>query len=88
VEGGIDSTDENILESPNIALMGTIVVNGSGIGVVILTGARWVTGHITHATAHAPERTGSRRGSGGCKDKLGDDELSTSLVLVKTGTGI
>ncbi|KAH6646685.1 hypothetical protein BKA67DRAFT_524426 [Truncatella angustata] len=56
VEGTIDATEENILESRNIALMGTMVVNGSGVGVVILTGPRSVMGRIAHATAHAPER--------------------------------
>lgn len=57
VEGSTDATEENILESRNIALMGTMVVNGSGLGIVILTGDRSVMGRIAHATAHAPERT-------------------------------
>jgi sodium/potassium-transporting ATPase subunit alpha len=38
VEGSTSCTDDNILESKNIALMGTHVVNGNGVGVVILTG--------------------------------------------------
>lgn len=38
VEGTTAMTDENFLESKNIALMGTHVVNGSGLGVVVLTG--------------------------------------------------
>ncbi|KOS20025.1 Sodium/potassium-transporting ATPase subunit alpha-3 [Escovopsis weberi] len=40
IEGAIDMTDDNFLESRNIALMGTLVVNGSGVGVVVLTGPR------------------------------------------------
>lgn len=38
VEGSTACTDDNILESKNIALMGTHVVNGNGVGVVVLTG--------------------------------------------------
>jgi sodium/potassium-transporting ATPase subunit alpha len=38
VEGTTAMTDENFLESKNIALMGTHVVNGSGLGIVVLTG--------------------------------------------------
>ncbi|KAL7932569.1 hypothetical protein V8C35DRAFT_307459 [Trichoderma chlorosporum] len=56
VEGSIDQTDENFLESRNIALMGTLVVNGSGTGVVVLTGPRSVMGRIANATATAEER--------------------------------
>lgn len=50
IEGTVDSTDENFLESRNIALMGTMVTNGNGIGVVILTGPRSVMGRIAKAT--------------------------------------
>ncbi|KAH7303863.1 hypothetical protein B0I35DRAFT_155728 [Stachybotrys elegans] len=49
VEGAIDVTDPNFLETRNIALMGTMVVNGSGIGVVVLTGHRSVMGRIAQA---------------------------------------
>jgi len=38
IEGSTACTDPNILESKNIALMGTHVVNGNGVGIVILTG--------------------------------------------------
>ncbi|EQL00016.1 cation-transporting ATPase pma1 [Ophiocordyceps sinensis CO18] len=56
VEGAVDVTDQNFLESRNMALMGTLVVNGSGVGVVVLTGARSVMGRIAKATASAKER--------------------------------
>ncbi|KAL6870395.1 calcium ATPase [Trichoderma novae-zelandiae] len=56
VEASVDQTDENFLESRNIALMGTLVVNGSGVGVVVLTGPRSVMGRIATATASAKER--------------------------------
>ncbi|KAK1851010.1 cation-transporting atpase pma1 [Colletotrichum chrysophilum] len=56
VEGAIDSTDPNFLESRNIALMGTTVVNGHGIGVVILTGAQSVMGRVARATTDVGEK--------------------------------
>lgn len=56
IEGAVDMTDDNFLESRNIALMGTLVVNGSGVGVVVLTGPRSVMGRIAKATAATEER--------------------------------
>ncbi len=38
IEGSTELTEESFLETKNIALMGTHVVNGNGIGVVVLTG--------------------------------------------------
>ncbi|OZJ01483.1 hypothetical protein BZG36_05714, partial [Bifiguratus adelaidae] len=51
IEGAIDATDVNILESRNIALMGTHVTNGTATGVVILTGASTVMGRISTLTS-------------------------------------
>ncbi|KAJ2976707.1 hypothetical protein NQ176_g4791 [Zarea fungicola] len=56
IEGAVDMTDPNFLESRNIALMGTLVVNGNGVGVVVLTGPRSVMGRIAKATASTKER--------------------------------
>lgn len=56
IEGAVDCTDPNFLESRNIALMGCIVCNGSGVGVVILTGSRSVMGRIAAATAGVKEK--------------------------------
>ncbi|TQV93461.1 hypothetical protein V2A60_010137 [Cordyceps javanica] len=56
IEGAVDVTDPSFLESRNIALMGTLVVNGSGVGVVVLTGSRSVMGRIAKATASTEER--------------------------------
>ncbi|CEJ91885.1 Putative Cation-transporting ATPase pma1 [[Torrubiella] hemipterigena] len=56
IEGAVDMTDANFLESRNIALMGTMVVNGSGVGMVVLTGSRSVMGRIAKATNSAEER--------------------------------
>ena len=56
IEGAVDMTDSNFLESRNIAFMGTVVLNGSGVGVVLLTGARSVMGRIAHSTASVKEQ--------------------------------
>ncbi|KAI5467951.1 hypothetical protein BGZ63DRAFT_399485 [Mariannaea sp. PMI_226] len=50
IEGSVDVTDRNFLESRNIAFMGTTVLNGNGVGVVILTGSRTVMGRIASST--------------------------------------
>lgn len=48
VDCTIDPTDlGNYLESRNIALMGTLVTDGEGVGVVVATGDRTVMGKIT-----------------------------------------
>ncbi|KAI1840401.1 hypothetical protein JX266_013409 [Neoarthrinium moseri] len=55
IEGAINGTDSNFLESRNIALMGTLVVNGSGRGIVVLTGSRSVMGRIAQGMADAKD---------------------------------
>jgi sodium/potassium-transporting ATPase subunit alpha len=56
VEGATDYTDENFLETRNIAMMGTSVTNGNAIGVVVLTGGRSVMGRIATITAGVKEK--------------------------------
>lgn len=51
IEGATDSTDDNFLETRNVALMGTLVTNGSATGIVVLTGANTVMGRIASATS-------------------------------------
>jgi sodium/potassium-transporting ATPase subunit alpha len=51
VEGAVDSTDQSFLESRNISFMGTMVVNGSAVGIVVLTGKNSVMGRIAQATS-------------------------------------
>ncbi|KAG9253005.1 uncharacterized protein F5Z01DRAFT_682232 [Emericellopsis atlantica] len=55
VVGTVDVTDPNFLESRNIALMGSMVVNGEGVGLVILTGGRTVMGRIAQAMSDVKE---------------------------------
>lgn len=55
IEGAIEATDPNFLESRNIAFMGTTLVNGSGIGVVILTGTKSLMGRIANSTVNVKE---------------------------------
>ncbi|EXF73237.1 calcium-transporting ATPase 1 [Colletotrichum fioriniae PJ7] len=56
VEGAIDSTDLNFLESRNIALMGTTVVNGHDVGIIILTGAQSVMKRVARAATDVREK--------------------------------
>ncbi len=51
VEGATEMTDNSFLETRNIVLMGTMVTNGSIIGVVVLTGGKGVLGRIAQATS-------------------------------------
>ncbi|KAJ5247284.1 hypothetical protein N7468_002267 [Penicillium chermesinum] len=56
VDGAIDSTDANFLETRNIALMGTLVTNGNATGIVVLTGGRSVMGRIAKMTAGVKQK--------------------------------
>ncbi|EAW11869.1 cation-translocating P-type ATPase [Aspergillus clavatus NRRL 1] len=56
IEGAIDSTDANFLETRNIAFMGTSVTNGNAVGVVVLTGSRSVMGRISKMTTGVKEK--------------------------------
>ncbi|KAM7211725.1 Sodium/potassium-transporting ATPase subunit alpha-2 [Rhypophila decipiens] len=56
VEASVDKTDESFLESRNIALMGSMVVNGSGVGVVVLTGESSAMGWVSLASNREGDR--------------------------------
>ncbi|CEJ54849.1 Putative Na /K-exchanging ATPase alpha subunit [Penicillium brasilianum] len=56
VDGAIGMTDNNFLESRNVALMGTMVTNGSATGLVVLTGKDTVMGHITVSSTSVKEQ--------------------------------
>lgn len=55
IEGAVDMTEKNFLETRNIALMGTMVTNGSATGVVVLTGASTCMGRISTAMSDVKE---------------------------------
>jgi sodium/potassium-transporting ATPase subunit alpha len=55
VDGAVDKTDNNFLESRNIALLGTNVTNGNAIGVVVMTGPQSVIGRIAKLTTGVKE---------------------------------
>jgi sodium/potassium-transporting ATPase subunit alpha len=57
VEGAIDCTETNFLETRNIALMGTGVTNGNAVGIVVLTGSRSVMGRIASMTAGVKQKS-------------------------------
>ncbi|KAJ5825244.1 hypothetical protein N7474_002382 [Penicillium riverlandense] len=56
VDGAIEMTDSNFLETGNVALMGTMVTNGSATGMVVLTGKDTVMGHITVSSTSVKEQ--------------------------------
>ncbi|KAF9906039.1 hypothetical protein EC991_001121 [Linnemannia zychae] len=58
IEASITATDDNFLESKNIAFMGTHVVQGSCVGVVILKGNDTLMGRINKlTTGRKPKKT-------------------------------
>ncbi|KAF3398055.1 Sodium/potassium-transporting ATPase subunit alpha-1 [Penicillium rolfsii] len=57
IDGAIEATETNFLETRNIALMGTLVTNGNATGVVVMTGARSVMGRIAKMTAGVKQKT-------------------------------
>ncbi|WVF73077.1 hypothetical protein IAT40_007896 [Kwoniella sp. CBS 6097] len=62
IQGTVDMTDDNLLETKNIGLQGTLCVSGSGIGVVIQTGDLTVFGRIAKlSSAGAPSLTTLQR---------------------------
>lgn len=57
ISAATSMTDENPLETKNLALSGTFVVQGSGQGIVIATGDRTVMGNITKLTSSGTKVT-------------------------------
>ena len=56
IEASTTMTDENFLESKNIAFMGTHVVQGSCVGVVILKGNETLMGRINKLTTNGKSK--------------------------------
>ncbi|KAI0041569.1 sodium-potassium ATPase [Auriscalpium vulgare] len=54
VSGRLEKTDDNILETKNIALQGTLCVNGSGVGLVFQIGDNTVFGRIAKMSSASP----------------------------------
>ncbi|KAH9035191.1 sodium-potassium ATPase [Lactarius pseudohatsudake] len=54
IAGRLDKTNDNILETKNIALQGTLCVSGSGRGLVFQTGDNTVFGRIAKLSSAAP----------------------------------
>ncbi|KAF8969069.1 hypothetical protein BGZ46_010744 [Entomortierella lignicola] len=57
IEASTTATDENFLESKNVAFMGTHVVQGSCVGVVVLKGNDTLMGRINKLTNGRKEKT-------------------------------
>lgn len=62
IQGAIEHTDQNFLETKNIGLQGTLCVGGSGLGAVIQAGDQTVFGRIARlSSAGAPRLTTLQR---------------------------
>ncbi|KAF9415971.1 hypothetical protein BGZ94_010349 [Podila epigama] len=56
IEASVQSTDDNFLESKNIAFMGTHIVQGSAVGIVVLKGNDTLMGRINKLTNGRKEK--------------------------------
>ncbi len=56
VEGSVYCTDENYLETQNIAFMTTLITNGQGKGVVVATGDQTMMGKIAGLTGQTNDQ--------------------------------
>lgn len=56
IEAATTSTDDNFLESKNIAFMGTHIVQGSCVGIVVLKGNDTLMGRINKLTTGRKEK--------------------------------
>ncbi|KAG0166809.1 hypothetical protein DFQ30_006764 [Apophysomyces sp. BC1015] len=54
IPGTVDATDPNVLESHNVAMMGTHCLNGSGVGVVVSIGDSTLMGRIAKLSLSDP----------------------------------
>ncbi|KAF9583810.1 hypothetical protein BGW38_008450, partial [Lunasporangiospora selenospora] len=58
IEATTDATDDNFLESKNVAFMGTHIVQGSCVGIVVLKGNDTLMGRINKLTSgRKPKKT-------------------------------
>lgn len=56
IEASTVSTDENFLESKNVAFMGTHIIQGSAVGIVVLKGNDTLMGRINKLTSGRKEK--------------------------------
>ncbi|KAG0269147.1 hypothetical protein DFQ27_004720 [Actinomortierella ambigua] len=56
IEAATEATDENFLETRNVAFMGTLLVQGSCSGVVVLKGNDTLMGRINRLTTNRKEK--------------------------------
>ncbi|KAF1801111.1 hypothetical protein FB192DRAFT_1429110 [Mucor lusitanicus] len=54
IPGTVDATDDNVLESHNVAMMGTHCLNGSAVGVVVAIGDNTLMGKIARLSLSDP----------------------------------
>ncbi|KAG0334702.1 hypothetical protein BG004_000307 [Podila humilis] len=56
IEASVQSTDDNFLESKNVAFMGTHIIQGSAVGLVVLKGNDTLMGRINKLTSGRKEK--------------------------------
>ncbi|KAI7889874.1 uncharacterized protein EV154DRAFT_603696 [Mucor mucedo] len=54
IPGTVDATDDNVLETHNVAMMGTHCLNGSAVGVVVSIGDKTLMGRIARLSLADP----------------------------------
>ncbi|KAI7904029.1 uncharacterized protein BX663DRAFT_485506 [Cokeromyces recurvatus] len=54
IPGTVDATDDNVLETHNVAMMGTHCLNGSAVGVVVSIGDNTLMGRIARLSLADP----------------------------------
>lgn len=74
-------TDQNFMESKNIAFMGTSVVEGSAIGIVTNTGANTIMGSITKASS----RTKQANSGSALHKEIRRFVLVVAMLAISTG---
>ena len=71
IEGAVECTDDNFVESKNIGYMTTLITNGQGKGIVIFTGDHTVIGKLSGLTSAT-----------GDKETLLQKELKRFVIIV------
>jgi sodium/potassium-transporting ATPase subunit alpha len=76
------NTETNVMESKNVAFMGTNVVEGSGVGVVVNIGNGTIMGHITQNAS----QTKQANSSSALHKEINRFVLAVTILAIVTGS--